>query len=68
MDNIPTQDEYKNDMEGGMDLVKKIIELGEINDLKNQYNLQVQYLCCDNAGENVAFKKAFKQEGLGIDF
>ena len=30
--------------------------------------MQVQYLHYDNAGENVAFKKACKQEGLGIDF
>ena len=36
--------------------------------LKNKYNLQVQYLHCDNAGENVAFKKACKQEGLGLVF
>ena len=29
------------------------------------YNLQVQYLHCDNARENVAFKKGCKKEGLG---
>ena len=42
--------------------------IGLINNLKNKYNLQVQYLCCNNTGENVAFKKACKQEGLGVDF
>ena len=30
--------------------------------------MQVGYLCCDNVGENVAFKKACKQQGLGVDF
>ena len=37
-----------------------------INNLKNKYNLHVQYLCCDNAGENVAFKKVGKQKVLGL--
>ena len=36
--------------------------------LKNKYVMQVQYLHCDNAGENVAFKNACKQEWLGVDF
>ena len=30
--------------------------------------MHVQYLHCDNAGKNVVFKKACKQEGLGMDF
>ena len=30
--------------------------------------MQVQYLHCNNTGENVAFKKAHEQEGLGVDF
>ena len=30
--------------------------------------MQVQYFHCDNAGENQAFEKTCKQEGLGIDF
>ena len=30
--------------------------------------MQVQYLCCYNAGENIAFKKTCKQEGLGLEF
>ena len=42
--------------------------LGLIKNLKNKYNLQVQYLHCNNPGENIAFKKACKQEGLGVDF
>ena len=36
--------------------------------LKNEYNQQVQYLCCDNTGEKVALKKACEQEGLGVHF
>ena len=39
-----------------------------IENLKNIYNLQVQYLCCDYARENVAFKHGCKQGGLGEDF
>ena len=42
--------------------------LGLIKNLKNKYNLQIQYLHCDNMGENVIFKKVCKQEGLGVDF
>ena len=33
MDKIPTQDEYKNAIKGGMDLDKKIIKLYELNKL-----------------------------------
>ena len=29
--------------------------------------MQVQYLCYDNAGENVIFKRACKQEELGVN-
>ena len=32
MDKVPFQDEYKNAMEGDMDLNKKIMKLGELND------------------------------------
>ena len=42
--------------------------IGLIKNLKNIHNLQLQYLNCNNAGENVAFKKACKQQGLGVDF
>ncbi len=28
----------------------------------------VKYICCNNAGENVALERACKQEGLGIKF
>ena len=41
--------------------------LGLIKNLKTKYNLQVQYLHCDNAGENVVFKKDCKEEGLWGD-
>ena len=44
------------------------IIIGLVKNLKNKYNLQVQYLHCNNAGENIAFVKACKQEGLGVDF
>ena len=30
--------------------------------------MQVQCLFCDNAGENQAFERTCKQEGLGLDF
>ena len=42
--------------------------IGLIKNLKNKYNLHVQYLCCDNAKENIDFEKACKQEELGVDF
>ena len=42
--------------------------LGLVNNLIPKFNLQVQYLCCNNAGENQAFKKTYKQEGPGINF
>ena len=45
---------------------QKMIAL--IKDLKTKYNLQVQWLGCDNAGENQAFERTCNQEGLGIDF
>ena len=35
--------------------------------IKNLKNIQVQYLCSDNAGENFAFEKACKEVGLGVD-
>ena len=42
------------------------IMIGLIKNLKNKYNLQLQYLNCNNAGENISFEKACKQEGLGV--
>ena len=44
------------------------IMTGLIKNLKNKYNIQAQYLCCNNAGENVAIEKGCKQEGLSFDF
>ena len=46
------------------DLTQKMLVL--MNDLKAKYNLQVQCLQCDNAGENQAFEQTCNQEGLGI--
>ena len=39
-----------------------------INNLKTKFNFQVQHLHCNNAGENQAFEKTCKQNGLGINF
>ena len=39
-----------------------------INNLKTKYNLQVQRLRCNNAGENQALKQTCNQEGLVINF
>ena len=33
MDEIPTQDEYEEALEGDMDLDKNILKLGELNEL-----------------------------------
>ena len=41
--------------------------LGLIKNLKNKYNLHVQFLHTDNAGENVVFEQACKQEWLGVE-
>ena len=42
--------------------------LGLVNNLKIKLDLQVQCLCCNNAGENQAFERTCKKERLGIDF
>ena len=34
------------------------VMMGLVKNFKIKYNMQVQYLHCVNAGENVAFKKA----------
>ena len=36
MDEIATQDEYKNALKGDMDLYKKIVKLAELNELANE--------------------------------
>ena len=41
---------------------------GLIKNLKNKYNLKVQYICCDNAGKNQVFERTCKQKVLGVDF
>ena len=40
--------------------------MGLIENLETKHNIQVQYLHCDHAGENVDFKKVCKQEGMGM--
>ena len=42
--------------------------VGLLKNLKNKYDLKIQYLCRINARENFTFKRAYKQEGLGIYF
>ena len=42
--------------------------VGLIKNLKNKYDLQVQYLCCDNTEENLAFERTCKQEEQDVDF
>ena len=42
--------------------------MGLMKNLKNKGNLQVQFLHCNNAGENQAYKQTCKQEGLGVAF
>ena len=39
-----------------------VIMVGLIKNLKYKFNVHVQYLFCDNAGESVTFKRACKQE------
>ena len=42
--------------------------MGLIENLKTKYNTKVQYLWCNNMGENLTFKMACEQEELGIKF
>ena len=46
------------------DLKNVIMSL--IKKLKTKYNIQVQYLHCDNMGKIVDFDRFFKQEGMGM--
>ena len=46
----------------------KTVMMGSIKNSKTKYNIQAEYLQCNEAGENVAFKIACKQEGLGVEF
>ena len=41
------------------------VMLGLIKNLKNKYNLQVQYLCCNNARENIALKTPASRKSWG---
>ena len=47
------------------ELAEKVLKL--IKDLKAK-NIEVKYIWCDNAGENVAFREKCEQEGFGINF
>ena len=46
----------------------KDVMIGIIKNLKTMYDIQVWYLHCDNAGENVDFERVCRQEGIGIEF
>ena len=53
--------------------LKKKSELGKvmcsfIKKQKNNYEVSIETLRCDNAGENVKFKKLAEEEGLGVQF
>jgi len=39
-----------------------------IKELKSMHEIIVHKICCDNSGENVAFKNQAKEEGLGLNF
>ena len=45
----------------------EILIIALFKDLRSQGKL-VKYVCCDNAGENIALEKACKKEGLGTTF
>ena len=36
--------------------------------LKTNYNIQVCYLCFDNTGKSVDFERAYKQDGMELEF
>ena len=38
--------------------------MGLVKKLKTKDSIQIQYLCCDNADENVDFTRACKQKGM----
>ena len=46
----------------------KNVMMALIKNSKTKYNIQVQYLHCNNMGENIAFAIACKQEEIGLDF
>ena len=46
----------------------KNVMMGLIKNLKTKYNIQVQYMCCNNAKENVDFERVCKQERMGLEF
>ena len=54
VDKIPTQKEYENPLEGGMDLYKKIIKLGEMNELA--YEDLILSINTDSSVGKVEFK------------
>ena len=45
----------------------KNVMVGLITNLKIKCNIQVQYLCCNNVGGNVDFKRAWKHGGMGME-
>ena len=40
--------------------------IGIMKNLKTMNDIQVQYLCCDNARENVDFEWVCNQEGMSM--
>ena len=43
-------------------------KIDQIKELDSKHNYKVKYICCDNSGENISFKKVCKQEGLRVTF
>ena len=42
------------------------IMIGLIKNLKNKYNIQIQYLCCNNAGKMLPSRKHTNRKGWGV--
>ena len=53
MDEIPTQDEYENSLESDMDLNKKMVKLGELNELA--YEDLISLINTSSSAKKVAF-------------
>ena len=49
-------------------MIKSDIIINWFKDIKIKYNITVNFVRCDNAGENMSLKQACEQEGLGIEF
>ena len=46
----------------------KDVMMFSFKDLKATYDVDVRYVCCDNAGKNEAFEGLCKQKGMSVNF